>query len=133
MNPRYASVARRAGHRCEYCHAPEAIFNFPFEVEHVTPISQQGPDRDDNWALACRSCNLYKGDAVVKRDDANNIVVPLFHPRTQRWDDHFQVNVADGTIVGKDSVGRATVARLRMNSESQIRARLQWIRVGLYP
>jgi hypothetical protein len=34
MNPLYARVAARAGDRCEYCHAPEAVFNFPFEVEH---------------------------------------------------------------------------------------------------
>jgi hypothetical protein len=35
MNPRHARVAARAAHRCEYCHAPEALFNFPFEVEHI--------------------------------------------------------------------------------------------------
>lgn len=33
MNPHYHAVGTRAEHRCEYCHAPEAIFNFPFEVE----------------------------------------------------------------------------------------------------
>ena len=37
MNPNYPFVAERACHRCEYCHAPEAIFNFPFEVEHIVP------------------------------------------------------------------------------------------------
>jgi hypothetical protein len=35
MNPHYRVVAQRAGHRCEYCRAPEAVFNFPFEVEHI--------------------------------------------------------------------------------------------------
>lgn len=35
MNPHYPLVARRAGHRCEYCRAPEAVFNFPFEVERL--------------------------------------------------------------------------------------------------
>ena len=35
MNPRYSAVAERAGHRCEYCGAPEVVFNFPFEVEHI--------------------------------------------------------------------------------------------------
>jgi hypothetical protein len=38
MNPRYVQVALRAEHRCEYCHAPEVVFNFPFEVEHVIRI-----------------------------------------------------------------------------------------------
>ena len=38
MNPHHAEVARRASHRCEYCHAPEVVFNLPFEVEHVVPL-----------------------------------------------------------------------------------------------
>ncbi len=29
MNPHYTQVALMAGHRCEYCHAPEAVFNLP--------------------------------------------------------------------------------------------------------
>jgi phenylacetate-coenzyme A ligase PaaK-like adenylate-forming protein len=32
MNPHYPQVALRAGHRCEYCHAPEAVFNLPLEA-----------------------------------------------------------------------------------------------------
>lgn len=39
MNPNYPPVAERAGHRCEYCHAPEAIFNVLFEVEHIIPLA----------------------------------------------------------------------------------------------
>ena len=58
MNPRYARVALRAEHRCEYCRALEAIFNFPFEVEHIVPVSREGVDFETNWALACRSYNL---------------------------------------------------------------------------
>ena len=38
MNPLYAPVAARAAHRCEYCRAPEVIFNFRFEVEHIIPL-----------------------------------------------------------------------------------------------
>ena len=53
MNPHYTAVAERAAHRCEYCHAPEAIFNFSFEVEHVMPTSREGTDDITNLALAC--------------------------------------------------------------------------------
>jgi hypothetical protein len=53
MNPHYAQVALRAGHRCEYCHAPEAVFNFPFEVEHVVPFARPGSAEEANLALAC--------------------------------------------------------------------------------
>jgi hypothetical protein len=42
MNPLYKFIADRAGHRCEYCHAPEIAFNFPFDVEHFIPTSKQG-------------------------------------------------------------------------------------------
>lgn len=38
MNPYYTLVADRAAHRCEYCRAPEIVFNFPFEVEHILPL-----------------------------------------------------------------------------------------------
>lgn len=38
MNPFYTLVADRAAHRCEYCHDPELVFNFPFEVEHIIPV-----------------------------------------------------------------------------------------------
>ncbi len=53
MNPYYTLVADRANHRCEYCHAPELVFNFPFEVEHIIPISRQGANSEFNLALAC--------------------------------------------------------------------------------
>jgi hypothetical protein len=32
MNPLYFLVADRAHYRCEYCHAPESIFNVVLEV-----------------------------------------------------------------------------------------------------
>jgi len=41
MNLHYAQVALRAGHQCEYCRAPEVVFNFPFEVEHIIPYRRQ--------------------------------------------------------------------------------------------
>jgi 5-methylcytosine-specific restriction endonuclease McrA len=62
MNPHYPGVARRAGHRCEYCRAPEGIFNFPFEVEHVCPIAHGGMNDEVNLALACRACNVFKAE-----------------------------------------------------------------------
>jgi hypothetical protein len=70
MNSRYAQVAERAGHRCEYCHAPEAIFNFPFEVEHIVPPGHGGSQDDTNLALSCRSCNLFKSDRLNVIDRA---------------------------------------------------------------
>jgi pyruvate-formate lyase-activating enzyme len=44
MNPLYFMVAERAQHRCEYCHAPESIFNIVMEVEHIIPVAKGGSD-----------------------------------------------------------------------------------------
>jgi hypothetical protein len=133
MNPQYPSVAERAGCRCEYCHAPEAIFNFPFEVEHVVPTSQQGSDDDLNLALACRACNLRKSDHLSSHDDVTGVEAPLFNPRQDRWAEHFQVETETAEILGCTPIGRATVARLQMNTPMQLEARRQWMRLGLFP
>jgi hypothetical protein len=133
MNKHYADVSERAGHRCEYCHAPEAIFNLPFEVEHVVPTSRGRSDDGSNLALACRACNLFKSAQQSGVDDVTREVVRLFHPRRDRWDEHFRVEPEDDAIQGLTPVGRVTVACLRMNRDIQREARRSWMRLGLYP
>lgn len=133
MNPLYAEVAQRARHRCEYCHAPEAVFNFPFEVEHVVPVASRGGDSLTNLALACRSCNLHKAAWEMGTDPDSQQAVRLFHPRDDRWDEHFLVDLESGDIVGQTAIGRATVALLEINSMAQLLARVQWMRLGLFP
>ena len=133
MNRHYAGVAGRAGHRCEYCHAPEAVFNLPFEVEHIVPTSRDGPDEESNQALACRACNLYKSDQQSGIDQTTREVVRLFHPRRDCWDEHLRVESEDGVIHGLTPVGRVTVACLRMNRDVQREARRSWMQLKLYP
>jgi hypothetical protein len=133
MNVRYPLVALRARHRCEYCGAPESMFNFPFEVEHIRALAQGGEDHEMNWALACRSCNVYKSTHLTYADPATSEVMPLYHPRIDFWGMHFQVEIETGHIVGKTQIGRATVACLRMNSEAQVLARRHWMRLGVFP
>ena len=133
MNPRYPSVARRAAHRCEYCRAPEAIFNLPFEVEHITPLSRGGNDDSTNLALACRACNLYKSDYLIGVDEVTQNEVRLFHPRHDNWEKHFQINAETGAIQGLTDIGRASVMRLQMNNRAQLFARLRWMQLRLFP
>jgi HNH endonuclease len=133
MNTHYPPVAARAGHRCEYCHAPEPVFNFPFEVEHVAPVSRGGRDDQDNMALACRSCNLFKSDHLTATDPETGAVVDLFDPRRETWAQHFQVETETGVILGRTPSGRATIARLQINSSAQQAARRQWMQLGLFP
>ena len=133
MNAHYPLIALRAYHRCEYCHAPESVFNFPFEVEHIVPLSLDGVDEESNLALACRSCNIYKGSFLDGIDPTTNTPVGLFHPRWHEWERHFQVNRETGELVGLTSTARATINRLRMNSAAQLLARKAWIRLSLFP
>lgn len=133
MNPRYDSVASRARHRCEYCHAPEAVFNFPFEVEHIVPLARDGTDTADNLALSCRSCNVRKWAHVEHKDPTTGMTVRLYDPRIDPWGDHFTFDVESGVMTGLTAVGRATIARLHMNNPAQTAARQLWIRLGLFP
>ncbi len=125
-------VAERAGARCEYCRAPEQVFNFAFEVEHILPRVAGGDDSLENLALACESCNKHKSDAITGRDELEAQTVPLFHPRRDRWNEHFAYESESGLIHGLTATGRATVARLKLNSGFQIRARQHWTRLGFY-
>jgi hypothetical protein len=133
MNPRYLRVAQRARHRCEYCHAPEVVFNFPFEVEHVIQTTRQGADDEENLALGCRSCNVRKSDRTTGRDEVTGEEVPLFHPRRDRWEQHFQVDPDSGEIIGVTPVGRVTCSQLDLNAPAQLQARYQWMRLHLFP
>ena len=133
MNPNYNLVADRAAHRCEYCRAPEIVFNFPFEIEHIVPLYRGGNNEISNLALACRSCNLRKGTNTSGIDSTSNTEVSLFHPRENRWEENFQVQAESGAIAGMTAVGRVTVTALGMNSQSQLIARQLWIRLGLFP
>lgn len=133
MNPYYTAIAQRANHRCEYCKAPEVVFNFPFEVEHIIPLSRQGSDDDTNLALACRSCNLRKGNRISGSSSQSNVETRFFHPRQDHWDEHFKINVESGEVVGITPIGEVTLGCLEMNSAAQVAARQLWIRLNLFP
>lgn len=133
MNPLYPNVARRAGHRCEYCHAPEAVTTFEFEVEHIMPQASGGGDSQDNLALSCRACNAFKAARREGTDAETGETVPLYHPRRDAWEPHFLVEPETDLIIGKTATGRVTVVLLRMNSPAQVAARRHWRRLGLFP
>lgn len=138
MNPNYSFVAARAQHICEYCHAPEVVFNFPFEVEHIFPLSRGGDNNENNLALSCRSCNLYKSDSVsgyyelAENELTRFIDTRLFNPRKDVWTEHFTLNRKTGEITHLTAVGQATISRLRINSNAQLTARISWAKLGLF-
>jgi 5-methylcytosine-specific restriction endonuclease McrA len=114
-------VRQWAGGRCEYCHLPEEFSELSFHVEHIIPRQHGGTDDPENLALACPECNLRKGPNLTAIEPAKRKVVRLFHPRQDKWNEHFAYRGA--RIAGKTSIGLATASLLRINDEERLRIR----------
>lgn len=126
-------VRQRAGQRCEYCQTSEQISGLEHEIDHIIPRASQGTTTAENLCLACSSCNGYKQAKTHETDPESGNVVPLFHPRQQRWREHF-VWSADGTqIIGLTPSGRATIQALNLNHPLIVSARRRWTAAGWHP
>ena len=119
-------VELRAGRRCEYCRAPQPASGIRYHLEHVFPESLGGTDEVDNLALACPTCNFYKSNHLLGIDEEGLAGRPLFNPRKDRWQEHFEFDSASLRLKGKTLEARGTINRLRMNQPVQIEARRLW-------
>lgn len=126
-------VVERAGGRCEYCRSPEAFALDAFEMEHIIPRSSGGATDAGNLAFSCGGCNSFKGSRTADSDPQSGVTAPLFHPRNQRWSDHFRWSDDFLSVEGLTPTGRATVESLRLN-RAPVR-NLRWLLVtqGLHP
>lgn len=43
--------------KCSYCGTTDSL-----QFDHIIPLSKNGPDSIDNLTLACKKCNISKGD-----------------------------------------------------------------------
>ncbi len=116
-------IALRAGLQCEYCRSPSDCSNPSFSVEHTLPRSRGGSDEDDNLAWSCMGCNDRKYTEVDALDPVSGEVVNLFNPRQHRWDEHFSWAADFKQIVGLSAIGRATVAKLKLNRSELVKLR----------
>lgn len=115
-------VRQRAGDVCEYCRLPQAASRIVrFHVEHVIALQHGGQTEPDNLALACSYCNFHKGPNIAGLDPESGQIVPLFHPRRDRWADHFAWERT--VVVGRTAIGRATVELLAMNDWQRVEVR----------
>ncbi len=99
-------------------------------VDHVIPRSKSGETDFENLCFSCYRCNLFKGAQTEAVDPLSGDTVPLYHPRRQRWTEHFSWDDAGLRILGLTAVGRATVNALNMNNAVITDARRNWVRLG---
>lgn len=125
-------VRERAENCCEYCRLPESGGTITFHVDHIRPIKHNGGDDTDNLCLACYKCNRYKGDNIAGYDPKSDILTPFYHPRQERWDDHFLLE-PDYTFSGQTPEGRTTIDVLRINEDSHVQQRQLLTELGMYP
>jgi hypothetical protein len=94
----------------------------PFHLEHVVAKQHGGSNDPAGLALACDRCNAYKGPNLTSIDPETEAMVPLFHPRVDRWEDHFEAR--GGQLCGKTPIGRAKVRLLNINAPRRVELRL---------
>ncbi len=122
-------VRDRANNCCEYCGRPQSSSTFPLQIEHVIPKKHDGTDEDSNLALACMDCNLAKEPNLAGRELGSKKLVPLFNPRNQDWNEHFERRGV--LILGRTVVGRVTANVLNFNSDDRVAQRVQQQRENL--
>jgi 5-methylcytosine-specific restriction endonuclease McrA len=125
-------VRQRAGNRCEYCLLPQATQEAKFHIDHVFPVKHGGKSSLDNLALSCVTCSLRKGARILVPDPITKRRVTVYNPRKHPWHDHFEWTQS-WKILGKTSIGRATLVALGMNRVSVVAIRRAWAVLGEFP
>jgi hypothetical protein len=124
-------VRQRAALACEYCQMPEHLDQLPFQIDHIIARKHGGPSSEDNLALACFYCNTHKGPNVAGIDPDSGDIVRLFHPRNDRWADHF---FWDGPILrARTPSGRATIQVLCINDPEYVAVRISLMAERAFP
>ncbi|QDU75541.1 HNH endonuclease [Bremerella volcania] len=124
-------VRQRANDVCEYCRMPQAVHLLTFPIDHVI-ARQHGGEMDlENLALSSVRCNSFKGPNIAGLDPESGELTRLFHPRTDIWEEHFEVRQA--YIHGQTAVGRTTVVVLNMNHSDYVALRESIILEGRFP
>lgn len=124
-------VRSRANGCCEYCQMPESCDSLAFQIDHIIALQHLGATVAENLALACFACNHRKGPNIAGFDPVTQRTVPLFHPRQDRWEEHFHWQGPE--LVGITSVGRVTVQVLAVNLDYRVALRRVLIQERVFP
>jgi hypothetical protein len=76
---------------------------------------------------------LRKGAFVEALDPVSGETTLLYHPRRQRWYEHFAWNEDYTTVLGLMPTGRATVEKLQLNRAGVVNLQHVLRRIGAHP
>lgn len=127
------AVAERANHCCEYCWYQERLARGSFAADHTIPRSRGGETILENLAWSCHACNSHKYNKTHGFDPETKESVPLYNPRQQPWQEHFEWNEDCTLVKGKTPTGRATVEELKLNDSGIVSYRQILYTVGEHP
>jgi hypothetical protein len=129
--PLREQVWERARGRCEYCQMLQELDVQPFQLDHIRAKKHGGATTEANSALSCLPCNAFKGPNVAGYDPDTGVLVALFNPRIDQWEEHFAWDGA--RLVGTTPTGRATIVVLRINAADRVEHRRLLIEAELFP
>lgn len=127
------AIRQRAKGRCEYCQTPANYAPSPFPNEHINPTSKGGLDKLDNIAFACNGCNWFKSNKTEIFDAQTKLKVPLFNPRQQKWEKHFNWTTDKLRIIALTPIGAVTIETLKLNRDGLINLRFALMAIGIHP
>lgn len=125
------AVSERADYCCEYCLIHQDDLVFKCQTDHIISLKHGGPTQLNNLAYSCVICNTNKGSDVGSVDLPTQVFTRFFNPRTDRWEDHFELSGAE--ILSKTDIGKATVKIFQFNTPERIARRTLLLAIGRYP
>ncbi len=78
----------------------------------------------ENLAYCCSRCNRNKGTDLATILQEQNLLVRIFNPRLDVWEEHFYV--LDGVIHPNSNIGEATIKLLNFNTSERVIGRKIW-------
>lgn len=121
--PLRGTVFDRAQGCCEYCLIPERLSLASHQVNHVIAEKHGGKTIDGNLALSCMLCNQAKGSDIASIDPETDDTIRLYHPRRDRWAEHFHLVPTTGMIQPLTAIGRVTAHLLQINRANALPVR----------
>lgn len=116
------NIQEMAMFRCEYCLIPEENSYALFEIDHIIAQKHGGETIQENLAFTCPICNKHKGSDIASYDPETGQLTPLYNPRKDSWQRHFDLTV-DGRIMPSSAIGRVTVKLLQLNRSERMKER----------